>query len=241
MRDPSLFYSVFQTSGHPIFTKYRHPSTIFHSNLTLGMKIAREKCRRIGLYRHVYTCPVRRLFLVQIKIEMILSKSSEHYHNKSTMEDVKMYFELGTDVVKYYKYRGVVYVGQFPVEWALDHLPNTGPNKCGNCSFFGSIYYCGRIDGKMFLGYCANCAKDYGGKRGRGLVGGGEEVAGEEVTGEEFTEMMEYPSIYDTYMKGVDVNRMDTTEVSLTMTTEESEMWYGEDGEEAESQVWGQE
>jgi len=53
--------------------------------------------------------------------------------------------------------------------------------------------------------------------------------------------MMEYPSIYDTYMKGVDVNRMDTTEVSLTMTTEESEMWYGEDGEEAESQVWGQE
>jgi len=146
------------------------------------------------------------------------------------MEDVKMYFELGTDFVKNYKYKGIVYAGQFPVEWALDHLPDTGPDECGNCRFYGSIHYCGRIDGKMFLGYCANCAKVYGGKRGRGLVGGGEEVM----------EMMEYPSIYDTYMKGVDVNRMDTTEVSLTMTTEESEMWYGEDEEEAESQVWGQ-
>jgi hypothetical protein len=63
------------------------------------------------------------------------------------------YYTLG-----YYKYNK-----SFPEEWAISHLPGTGPEQCGNCYDYGSI------DG-VFLGYCLNCAiYVYNCERGPGL------------------------------------------------------------------------
>lgn len=118
------------------------------------------------------------------------------------MSEVKRYYNATGSFLVNYTYKGVVYVGTFPEEWAKTHLKNTGPNECGNCECFGSIYHGMRLNGKMFLGYCANCAKDYNGERGRGLVG----------LGEENPDMSDYPSIYDTYMKGIDLTQLDAIE-----------------------------
>ena len=139
------------------------------------------------------------------------------YFNKSnnTMAEVKRYYNATGLFVVNYTYNGVVYVGPFPEEWAKNHIPNTGPNECGNCVDYGSICS-GRK--KMFLGYCANCARDYGGERGRGLIGFGEENPG----------MMCYPSIYDMYMKEVNLESLDTSEVSNVTKSTEFDMWYYE-------------
>ena len=132
------------------------------------------------------------------------------------MAEVKRYYNA-TGVFKVaYTYKGVVYVGPFPEEWAKDHIADTGPNECGNCAFSGSIYHGGRLEGKMFLGYCANCAKIYGGERGQGLIGFGDENPG----------MMYYPTIYDMYMKDVDLDSLDTSEVSSEAKGVEFDTWY---------------
>ena len=132
------------------------------------------------------------------------------------MAEVKRYYNA-TGLVNY-TYKGVVYAGPFPEEWAKDHMVNTGPNECGNCACYGSTYHGGRLEGKMFLGYCGNCAKNYGGERGRGLVGFGEENPDPDIE--------DYPSIYDTYMKGVDVASLDTSEVSSDAKGSEFDTWY---------------
>ena len=133
------------------------------------------------------------------------------------MAEVKRYYNA-TGLLVNYTYKGVVYAGPFPEEWAKDHMVNTGPNECGNCACYGSTYHGGRLEGKMFLGYCANCAKNYGGKRGRGLVGFGEENPDPDIE--------DYPSIYDMYMKGVDVASLDTSEVSSVVKGSEFNTWY---------------
>lgn len=129
------------------------------------------------------------------------------------MSDVKRYYDSMGLVCLYYTYNGAVYVGAFPEEWAKTNKANTGPNECGNCAFYGSI---GEFGNKKFIGYCANCAKDYDGERGRGLIG----------FGEENNIMSCYASIYDTYMKCVDLKRIETTELSSEINGPEFDMWH---------------
>jgi len=63
----------------------------------------------------------------------------------------------------YYMIEQYKYDNNFPKEWALSHLPGTGPEQCGNCYDYGSK------DG-LFVGYCANCAVyDYNCERGPGM------------------------------------------------------------------------
>jgi len=87
-----------------------------------------------------------------------------------------------------YLYANQWYHENFPLEWAQSHEDHTGPEHCLNCSYFGSIH-------GIFIGYCANCAIHvYEGARGRGFVGDGQEDSGD------------FPSAFDTYLEGVDLN-----------------------------------
>lgn len=75
---------------------------------------------------------------------------------------------------EYYVIDGIKYDVHFPQEWANDHkdfpqgypyedlLATTGPEKCGNCEFYGSLR-------GVFVGYCRNCAREYEFKRGGGF------------------------------------------------------------------------
>lgn len=61
-------------------------------------------------------------------------------------------------MIGYYKYDK-----SFPQEWALSHLPGTGPEECNNCAEYGA-------KDDVFVGYCANCAiYDYNSERGEGM------------------------------------------------------------------------
>ena len=74
---------------------------------------------------------------------------------------------------EYYVINGIKYDVHFPQEWANDHkdFPQgypyedylaTGPEKCCNCEFYGSLR-------GVFVGYCSNCAREYEFKRGGGF------------------------------------------------------------------------
>ena len=89
----------------------------------------------------------------------------------------------------YYSHNEELYGGTFPEEWAENHAEGTGPKECRNCNDFGSW-------NGVFIGYCANCAYVYNGTRGRGLMGLGKE--------NDDPSVLEYPSIYSTYLKDVD-------------------------------------
>ena len=77
-----------------------------------------------------------------------------------------------------YKINGVSYIRQFPVEWAISHLPNTGPKECSKCKIYGSYNPAclddnpesHNSDGGVFLGYCVGCAKLYNYERGVGFI-----------------------------------------------------------------------
>ena len=63
----------------------------------------------------------------------------------------------------YYVYDDELYCPTFPLEWARNHLLDSGPKNCPNCAYFGSHL-------GVFVGYCANCAVYvYCRTRGKGL------------------------------------------------------------------------
>ena len=63
----------------------------------------------------------------------------------------------------YYIYDDELYCPTFPLEWARNHLLDSGPKNCSNCAYFGSHL-------GVFVGYCANCAVYvYCRSRGKGL------------------------------------------------------------------------
>ena len=63
-----------------------------------------------------------------------------------------------------YSYYGIYYANSFQDEWALNHLPKTGPHECLDCLYHGT--YKG-----IFIDYCMNCAKnEYKGARGAGGI-----------------------------------------------------------------------
>ena len=113
----------------------------------------------------------------------------------------------------YYVIGDIKYDAHFPEEWAKDHkdfpqgspyedyLACTGPEKCENCAFYGSLR-------GVFVGYCSNCARDYDFSRGKGYL--------YEDTQEEMWEKLDY-------MKGVTLNQIGDLYVD---TVEEDEPDY---------------
>jgi hypothetical protein len=58
-----------------------------------------------------------------------------------------------------YSYYGIYYANSFQDEWALNHLPKTGPHECLDCLYHGT--YKG-----IFIDYCLNCTNNqYNGSR----------------------------------------------------------------------------
>ncbi len=58
-----------------------------------------------------------------------------------------------------YSYHGIYYADLFQDEWAINHLPKTGPHECLDCLYYGT--YKG-----IFVNYCVNCANnEYKGTR----------------------------------------------------------------------------
>ena len=76
-------------------------------------------------------------------------------------EDTWQYEPVDCD--GYYRIEYYKYANSFPKEWALSHLPDTGPEQCENCYDYGTI-------DNLFVGYCLNCAQyEYNGERGSGM------------------------------------------------------------------------
>ena len=84
-------------------------------------------------------------------------------------------FDMSIERYEGYKvFEGFKYHLNFPDEWILDELPHTG-RQCWNC--VGKDDHCGYAMWRgIVLGYCANCAVDYEGERGRGFWGCGIEI-----------------------------------------------------------------
>ena len=111
----------------------------------------------------------------------------------------------------YYVINGIKYDAHFPEEWANDHqdfpqghpyedyLACTGPEKCGNCAFYGTLR-------GVFVGYCSNCAREYEFERGKGYL--------YDYTQEELWERLEY-------MKGVMLNQIGDSYIDTIETIEE--------------------
>lgn len=84
----------------------------------------------------------------------------------------------------------------FPNKWILDEREHTG-RACWNC-----VGNCPENPGfamwrGIILGYCANCAKDYDGERGRGFIGFGVE-----------NENYDVLSAFHTYLEGVKLDEI---------------------------------
>lgn len=91
-----------------------------------------------------------------------------------------------------YLYDYYWYHENFPKEWAFCPKSGTGPAQCLNCLDYGCI-------NGVFIGYCMNCAiYSYEGSRGRGFMNVG--VESDDTIG------MGFPSVFDTYLKGVDIH-----------------------------------
>jgi len=117
----------------------------------------------------------------------------------------------------YYEIDGELYTKQFPREWALKHLPYTGPKNCENCKYYGSW-------NGVFIGYCSNCAEEYQQDRGNGFID-----IGEEKPNDKFLKDLYYENDYsakNTYLKNINpddigdkINLEDTaTKFNLTYT-----------------------
>lgn len=113
----------------------------------------------------------------------------------------------------YYVIDGIKYDAHFPEEWARDHkdfeqespyeefLAMTGPEKCGNCAFYGTLR-------GVFVGYCGNCAREYNFERGR--------VFCFDFTQEEMWENLDY-------MKNVPIAQIGDEEIETEKETENYE------------------
>lgn len=95
------------------------------------------------------------------------------------------------------------YHASFPEEWAICQKEGTGPGQCENCADYASI-------NGVCIGYCANCATMYDGARGRGFMNPGVE--------NDDTDVLHYPSAFDTYLVGVDIHAIQGIEQELMQT-----------------------
>jgi len=129
-----------------------------------------------------------------------------------------------------YVLNGVAYDIHFPLEWAIhpkrfhDNYASC-PSDCNNCLEYGS--YNG-----VFIGYCLNCATEYGYERGNGFETYGVERSGD---GRE-----EKNSVWNTYLKNVKLdeigwNSLDDPFVDDWVSEDEEEDDYLEDKENQEN------
>jgi hypothetical protein len=101
-----------------------------------------------------------------------MSRNDSVYENRPSLYEIRCENgEIDEDAWRYepvdfdggYMIEQYKYAISFPKEWAMSHLPGTGPEQCGNCYDYGSV------EG-LFVGYCLNCARyDYNGERGPGM------------------------------------------------------------------------
>ena len=144
---------------------------------------------------------------------MMRKMNSGLYNDEVSVAGLTIYItETGG---KYYKFNNGdhKYHISFPIEYALSHMPGTGPEECDNCTYYGNIG-----DDNVFLGYCGNCAQEYDYSRGLGLNCNGKEFPGYErvnyihkdndaIYEDNFipfnTENVSQKSIYNTYLKHI--------------------------------------
>lgn len=117
----------------------------------------------------------------------------------------------------YYSYHGEFYDIHFPEEWALTHIPGTGPAECVDCK------ECGNWRG-VFIGYCENCAKfEYEFQRGTGFLGNGVEKNESDSN-----------SAFNTYLSGTDLDEIGKSDSDYRSDKESSVI---SDQEEEEKQL----
>lgn len=56
---------------------------------------------------------------------------------------------------KFYTIDGIQYDIQFPKEWAINHMPNSGPLQCNDCRKYG------KNNNNSFVSYCLDCIVKY--------------------------------------------------------------------------------
>jgi len=101
--------------------------------------------------------------------------------------------------VIFYSYDGELYAPTFPLEWAQNHKPLSGPTDCSNCAFDG-------MWNGVFIGYCANCcAFVYNYERGNGFINLGLEFSDENTKIEN--------SVFETYLKDINLGEIGDKEL----------------------------
>ena len=134
------------------------------------------------------------------------------------------YYHTYEGDMKYYEYDKIAYAPTFPMEWAKNHLPNTGPECCRTCKTFG--FWNG-----AFIGYCSKCAAKYEGKRGNGFVFYGEEKM-----------IVENPtSAFYTYLRDIDLDAIGDKEIfdSAALVDEINKAADDSEGEQEEFDCFG--
>lgn len=102
----------------------------------------------------------------------------------------------------YYVHKNRLYSVHFPEKWAVDFIEGTGPDECHMCKENGSW-------NGVFIAYCYQCAQHcYKGERGRGMITCGLECSSKEVCN--------LPSIFDTYLAGVDLDSIGDRQIEDT-------------------------
>jgi hypothetical protein len=122
-----------------------------------------------------------------------------------------------------YVLNGVAYDIHFPLEWAIhpkrfDDNYASCPSDCNNCLEYGS--YNG-----VFIGYCLNCATEYGYERGNGFETYGVERSGH---GRE-----EKNSVWNTYLKNVKLDEIGWNSLDVPFVDD----WISEDEEEDDRKI----
>jgi hypothetical protein len=116
-----------------------------------------------------------------------------------------------------------------PVEWLFDEKRQfydgkdwvTGPVYCNYCRKHG-------MWNGVFIGYCSSCAEIHKYKRGRGLFGyktdkGLPYEADLVMTRRRIESITYYPSIFETYLKNVDVNKIGDKNLEETFKTKSND------------------
>jgi hypothetical protein len=105
-------------------------------------------------------------------------------------------------LVPYYVHKECLYSVYFPEKWAVETIECTGPECCPTCQEFG--FWNG-----VFIAYCYQCAVHcYRGERGRGMIGCGIEAT--------YEDTMHIPSMFETYLKDVDLDMIGDTNLEDT-------------------------
>ena len=121
--------------------------------------------------------------------------------NQSQIQPQIVYFD------KYKTYDGFKYINEFPDGWLLNEMAGTG-RQCNNCHEYATWRGC-------FIGYCANCAREYFGERCKGFNGYGVEWFGHP----------NYESAYDSYLRNFDFDNFGQLEDNPDHTIEKHNLF----------------